>query len=240
MKNRQFVTVTIALVITIVLAGVLLGYALHLRNRNAQPPIPRPYGVPSNLSTSVVNLMSLSPIPHHLAPNFTFVDQHGKTISLHDLRGKNVVLNFMDPHCTDICPIVSQELIIANHLLGARAKNTVFLAINVNQYNLTSADVNKFTNEHGLNTIPTWHFLTGSYAALAKAWAEYGIQVLAPSPTADVQHTSVTYFINTRGQEQYLAAPQVDHTNKGVAYLPGTDLLAWGKGIAQVVKDLKG
>ena len=184
--------------------------------------------------------MSLSPIPHHLAPNFTFVDQLGHTISLSGLRGKNVVLNFMDPHCKDICPIVSQELIIANHELGASAKNTVFLAINVNQYNLTVADVNTFSNEHRLNTIPTWHFLTGSYASLAKVWAEYGVQVLAPTATADVQHTSATYFINTRGVEQYFAAPQVDHTTKGVSYLPGTDLLAWGKGIAQVVKDLNG
>lgn len=239
MKNRHFVTITVGLVVTIVLAGVLLGYGLHLRSRNSQPPIPRPYGVPSNLSTSVINLMQLSPIPHRPAPDFTFVDQYGKTISLHDLRGKNVVLNFMDPHCTDICPIVSQELIDANHDLGALAKNTVFLAINVNQYNLTTADVNKFTDEHRLNTIPTWHFLTGSYAELEKTWAAYGVAVVAPSPTADVQHTSVTYFINTRGQEQYLAAPQVDHTSKGVAYLPGTDLLAWGQGIAQVVKDLK-
>jgi len=228
----------VGLSITIVLAGVLLAFAWHLHGRNAQPTIPRPEGVPSNLSTDVVNLMQLSPVPHHAAPDFTFIDQHGQRVSLHSLRGKNVVLNFMDPHCTDICPIVSQELIDANHDLGPLAKNTVFLAINVNQYNRSVANVAHFSNEHRLSSIPSWHFLTGSYHALAAAWSSYGIAVYAPSPSADVQHSSVTYFINTRGQEEYLAAPMVDHTKKGVSYLPAVKLNAWGQGIAQVVRDL--
>ncbi|MDE3044882.1 MAG: SCO family protein [Acidobacteriota bacterium] len=238
MKNRPFVALVAGLSVSIVVAAGLLVFALHQQRGSAQPTIPRPYGVPGNLSDATINLMSLSPLPHRAAPDFTFVDQFGKTVSLHDLRGKNVVLNFMDPHCTDVCPIVSQELIDANRDLGATAKNTVFLAINVNQYNTTVADVNKFSNEHNLNSIPTWHFLTGSLPALLKTWEAYGIDVQSSSPTADVQHTSVTYFINARGREQYLAAPMVDHTKKGVSYLPNPQLSAWGQGIAQVVRDL--
>ena len=228
----------IGLSLTIVLAGALLAFAWHLRSRSAQPTIPRPSGVPSNLSNYTVNLMQLSPVPHRAAPDFTFTDQHGKTVSLHSLRGKNVVLNFMDPHCTDICPIVSQELIDANHDLGSLAKNTVFLAINVNQYHRSVASVAQFSNAHRLSSIPSWHFLTGSTSALAASWSSYGIEVYASSPSADVQHSSVTYFINTRGQEEYLAAPMVSHTKKGVAYLSSVKLDAWGQGIAQVVKDL--
>jgi len=224
--------------VTIVLAATLLAFAWHLHGRSAQPTVPRPEGVPSNLSNYIVNLMQLSPVPHRAAPDFTFTDQHGKTLSLHSLRGKNVVLNFMDPHCTDICPIVSQELIDANHLLGPLAKKTVFLAINVNQYNRSVANVAQFSNEHRLSSIPSWHFLTGSFSSLQASWFNYGIAVYAPSRSADVQHSSVTYFINTRGQEEYLAAPQVDHTKKGVSYLPAVKLKAWGQGIAQVVKDL--
>jgi len=228
----------VGLSVTIVLAGVLLSFAWRLHTRSAQPTIPRPEGVPSNLSNYVVNLMQLSPVPHRQAPDFTFSDQHGKTVSLHSLRGKNVVLNFMDPHCTDICPIVSQELIDANHLLGPLAKNTVFLAINVNQYHRSVASVAQFSSEHRLSSIPSWHFLTGSYHALMASWSSYGIAVYASSPSADVQHSSVTYFINTRGQEEYLAAPMVNHTKKGVAYLSNVKLNAWAQGIAQVVKDL--
>ncbi len=228
----------VGLSVTIVLAGVLLALALHLRARDTQPSIPRPSGVPSNLSDATVNLMQLSPVPHRAAPNFTLRDQHGQSISLHSLRGKNVVLNFMDPHCTDICPIVSQELIDANHDLGPLAKNTVFLAITVNQFHASVAAVAKFSNEHRLNTIASWHFLTGPLRALETSWSNYGVAVSAPSRNADIQHTSVIYFINARGQEEYLAAPVVDHTKKGVAFLPEVKLNAWGQGIAQVVKDL--
>ena len=47
-------------------------------------------------------------------------------------RGKVVVLEFMDPHCTDIYPIVSQEFIDAYHDLGRAAGDVVFAAVNVN------------------------------------------------------------------------------------------------------------
>ena len=238
MKDRSFTVLVVGLTVTILLAGLLLAFAWHLRSRSAQPPIPRPVGVPSNLSDATVNLMQLSPVPHRVAPNFTFVDQHGTTLSLRSFRGKNVVLNFMDPHCTDVCPIVSQELIVAHRDLGAWAKNTVFLAINVNQYHTSVASVATFSNEHRLNSIPSWHFFTGPFSALSATWSSYGVAVYAPSRNADVQHTSVIYFINAKGQEEYLAAPTVNHTKKGVAYLASVKLNAWGQGIAQVVKDL--
>lgn len=39
-----------------------------------------------------------------------------------------VILEFMDTHCVDICPIVSQEFVDAYHDLGATASHAVFLA----------------------------------------------------------------------------------------------------------------
>ena len=40
----------------------------------------------------------------------------------------------MDPHCADICPIVSQEFLAAYRDLGAAASHAVFVAVNVNAY----------------------------------------------------------------------------------------------------------
>ena len=182
--------------------------------------------------------MELSPLPARPAPNFTFVDQKGTTISLTSLRGHPVVLNFMDSHCTDICPIVSAELVMADRQLARYAKDTVFLAVNVNQYNTSVASVEAFSANHGLNSIPTWHFLTGPVPALEATWRAYGIAVHAPSPTADVVHTSATYFIDPKGNERYIAAPAVNHTKKGKAYLPPVDISAWARGIAEVANSL--
>lgn len=182
--------------------------------------------------------MELSPVPPHLAANFTLTDQNGKTITLASLRGKDVVLNFMDPHCVDICPIVSQELVQANKILGAKAKNVVFLAVNVNPYFRTLASLNTFATAHKLNTIATFHFLTGSLAALKKVWSAYGVQVEAPNPRKDILHTSITYFINKEGRESYVAAPTVDYTKTNQAYLPANQITLWAKGIAQASLDL--
>ena len=164
--------------------------------------------------------MLLTPLPHDQAPGFTLTDQAGKTMPLSALRGKVVVLEFMDPHCTDICPIVSQEFVDAYHKLGPAARNVAFIAINVNQYHASVADMAAYSRQEDLNTIPSWHFFTGPMPALKTAWRDYNIAVEAPNPDADIVHTSALYFIDAQGREAFLASPMVDHTKKGTAYLP--------------------
>ena len=44
--------------------------------------------------------MALSPVPARAAPGFTLTDQDGHVLPLSALRGRVVVLEFMDPHCT--------------------------------------------------------------------------------------------------------------------------------------------
>jgi hypothetical protein len=108
------------------------------------------------------------------------------------------------PHCTDICPLVSQE----------------------------------FVDAHQLITIPGWHFLTGPAAALRAVGRACGVAVQAPSPDADIVHTSAVYFIGPGGTERYLAEPMADHTSSGAAYLPAGQIAAWGRGIALVARTL--
>src|ERR1035437_6547831 len=122
--------VSAALVATIVFTFVLV---THL-NQNNQIPNVRVSGIPSTVSTPLANLMSLSPVPPRSAPGFRLTDQKGRNISLLSFRGKDVVLEFMDPHCVDICPLVSQEFVDAFHDLGVTSTHVVFLAVNVNQY----------------------------------------------------------------------------------------------------------
>ncbi len=198
----------------------------------------RPSGIPGNISTSLANLMQLSPVPGVRAPGFTLTDQRGHTMSLASLRGKVVVLEFMDPHCTDICPIVSQEFVDAYHKLGARAGQVVFAAINVNQYHATVANMAAFSSAQRLNTIPGWHFFTGPVPALKTAWRNYNIEVSAPNPNADIIHTSSVYFIDARGHERFVAAPMVDHTANGTSYLPLAQISDWASAIARLAGDL--
>lgn len=155
------------------------------------------------------------------APNFTLTDETGKTVSLTALKGKVVVLQFMDPKCTDICPIVSQELVLADKYLGAKAGNVAFVAINVNQYHEKTSELQAFSKEHGLSNLHNWYFLTGPTQDLQKVWKDYGIYV-QPNPTGDVVHSSYYYFIDKAGQERYLAPATND----------AKTINEWGKGIA--------
>jgi cytochrome oxidase Cu insertion factor (SCO1/SenC/PrrC family) len=182
--------------------------------------------------------MQLSPIPVRGAPGFTLTDQNGHPVSLAGLRGRVVVLEFMDPHGTDICPIVSQEFIDAYRDLGVQAARVAFVAVNVNRYHLGVADVAAFSGEQRLTRLPSWHFLTGSYPSLAAVWRDYQIAVDAPGPDADVVHSSQMYFIDRQGRERFVADPMVDHTASGSSYLPADQLASWGQGIALVARQL--
>ena len=228
------------------LSGAVLAAAVfavvavrHRNQENAFTSI-RVSGIPASISTPLANLMALAPVPSRPAPGFTLVDQNGETLSLAHFKGRAVVLEFMDPHCVDICPIVSQEFVDAYHDLGRAASRVVFMAVNVNRFHLAVSDVATYSAEHQLNTIPSWHFFTGSVRALTAVWQNYGVYVAAPSQNADIVHTSVVYFIDPSGHERYLATPMDDHTAQGIAYLPAGPLASWGKGIALVSRQLIG
>ncbi|HET9081908.1 MAG TPA: SCO family protein [Trebonia sp.] len=234
-RNRRRARLLLAGATAVVVASVAAVSAyLVTRPGSNQNAAPRVSGIPSVLSDSTVNLMELDALPHVTAPGFTFTDQNGKTMSLSAFRGKVVVLEFLDPHCIDICPIVSHEFVDAYHDLGANASKVVFLGINVNQYHAGVADVMAFSKEQQLTTIPDWHYFTGPLPALQTAWKNYNIYVQAPSPSADIVHTSAVYFIGPDGTERYLASPQVDHNKSGTSFLPPDQMVAWGHGIADL------
>jgi cytochrome oxidase Cu insertion factor (SCO1/SenC/PrrC family) len=221
--------------------GIAIGViALKVRQHDNAGVI-RPTGIPAVVPTKTADLMQLSPVPHVSASDFTLTDQDGHSMSMASLKGKAVVMEFMDPHCTDICPIVSQEFIEAyKDLTPAARSRVVFLAVNVNEYHAKVSDMAAFTDEQHLNTVPTWHFLTGPVPLLKTIWHAYGEEVDDPGPNADVIHSSYMFFISPQGKEFYLADPMVDHTTSGSSYLPASQQLAWGRGIAALANQMAG
>lgn len=236
--------VVLGIAATAVLVAAAAGWLLSVRGspRTSLTSV-RATGTPSNVPTGLANLMGLSPVPeeHRPAPGFTLTDQHGTRVSLSDFRGHPVVLTFLDPHCVTMCPIIAQEFVDAErHLLHARP-GVVFLSVNVNRHALGVATVEAFTKEHRLNTIPTWHFLTGTLAALQQVWSAYGIEVETRIVHGQwtVVHSTIDFFIGPDGEERYIASPNADyrHTATHRAYLPHGTFTAWGHGIALVARD---
>jgi cytochrome oxidase Cu insertion factor (SCO1/SenC/PrrC family) len=162
------------------------------------------------------------------APGFTLTDQTGRVVSLAHLRGEVVILEFMDPVCTDICPIVSAEFERANDILGSASTGVAFVGVNVNQYRRSPADLRSYSAKHGLSSLRNWYFLTGSTPQLRSVWARYGITV-EPNPDGDVVHTSVVYFIDPGGRIRFAAFP--DSSKAGIPL--------WGRTIAATVRHIQ-
>lgn len=128
------------------------------------------------------------------APDFSLPDQAGHLVSLSALRGREVLITFMDPQCTSLCPIMGQQLGSVEATLPA-AMEPVLLVVSVAP-GRTAADVTKFVSH--VSWYPGWHWLLGNQAQLQAVWAMYHVAV-QPSPT-DVAHDETLYVVDPHGR----------------------------------------
>lgn len=134
------------------------------------------------------------------APSFTLTSQAGRQVSLASLRGKVVLLTFLDPVCTTDCPLIAQEMRSANTMLGGNASNTVLVAVVANPTYLSTAYTRAFTAQENLGQLPNWLFLTGSLSQLTAVWHDYGIVVENLPAGAMAAHNDLAFVIDAGGQ----------------------------------------
>ncbi len=133
------------------------------------------------------------------APAFALTDQDGHQVSLASLRGKVVLLTFLDPVCTSDCPLIAQEFRDADQLLGASAHRVVLVAIVANPLYRSVAYTQAFDRQEGLAGVPNWLYLTGSLAQLQQAWRNYDVAAQILAPGGMIAHSDVAYVIDQAG-----------------------------------------
>ena len=133
------------------------------------------------------------------APGFTLTSQDGRRVSLASLRGKVVLLTFLDPVCTTDCPLIAQEMRSADTLLGAKAGDTELVAVVANPTYTGTAFTAAFTRQEGLSQVRNWLFLTGSLSQLADVWHHYGIEVENLPAGAMSAHDDLAFVISASG-----------------------------------------
>jgi cytochrome oxidase Cu insertion factor (SCO1/SenC/PrrC family) len=136
------------------------------------------------------------------AANFTLTSQDGRQVSLASLRGKVVLLTFLDPVCTTDCPLIAQEMRSADTMLGAKASNTELVAVVANPTYTSIAYTKAFTSQENLGQVPNWLYLTGSLSQLADVWHSYGIEVEDLPAGAMSAHNDLAFVISADGTVQ--------------------------------------
>lgn len=145
---------------------------------------------------------------HGPAPDFTLVNQFGQRMSLHQFRGKAVILAFNDSQCTTVCPLTTSAMAGAKQLLGAAGQQVQLLGVDANPQATSVADVRSYSSAHGL--LNQWDFLTGTPAQLQAVWKAYHVSVQIQA--GQIDHTPALLVIGPDGQQRklYLTAMAYD------------------------------
>jgi cytochrome oxidase Cu insertion factor (SCO1/SenC/PrrC family) len=133
------------------------------------------------------------------APGFTLTSQQGTPVALSALRGKTVLLTFLDPVCTTDCPLIAREMLLADQQLGARARDVELVAVVANPTYLSTAYIQAFDRQEGLDAVPNWLYLTGSLGQLQAVWDHYGVQVANSPAGAMTSHDDLAFVISSQG-----------------------------------------
>lgn len=141
-RRTALTAVALATVAVAVLAGI------HLAGRDgfgnpATPPARQTYGT---------------------APQYTLIDQAGRTFASTELRGTVQVVSYLFPYCTTYCPLTARTLAQAEGLLGAAGLQgrVAFVAFNVDPQGAGPARLAAFLRQEQIDPAdPAWHYLTG-------------------------------------------------------------------------------
>jgi protein SCO1 len=190
MKARRVSRRTAAAALAIAaLAGVLLGIAVHRLTSDS--------GARGHPDARIQG-QAVWPAGLRRAPDFSLPDQSGRLFSLTSLRGRPVVLTFMDSHCHQECPLEGRALAAALRMVP-RAERPIVLVVSVNPWADTPASGRRAIRRFGLASF-RWRWLLDSRSRLEPVWHRYGIEVRRA--TGDIEHTDALYLIDSRGFER--------------------------------------
>jgi cytochrome oxidase Cu insertion factor (SCO1/SenC/PrrC family) len=141
------------------------------------------------------------------APGFRLADQAGTPFSLAALRGRPVIITFIDPLCRNYCPIEAQRLndVVRSLPTGSRP---AIVAVSVNVYG--NARANLLQDARKWRLVRQWRWGIGGESQLASVWKGYHVGVLVTTKKVagvtvhNVAHTEAAYLIDPSGYERAL------------------------------------
>ena len=132
-------------------------------------------------------------------PNFSFVNQEGKTITNKDYQGKVYVIEFFFTTCPTICPRMNKNLIqIQNEFINFEDFGVASFTINPEHD--TPEVLKAYAEKYGV-TNPNWNLMTGDKEAIYKLSNEGFYIYVASNPDieGDFEHSGNFALIDKNG-----------------------------------------
>lgn len=136
-------------------------------------------------------------------PEFTLLDQEGRSVAGSRFRGKQIVLNFIFTRCpiATMCPAATERMgALQKAAKTAGVQNFELVSISLDPEYDTPGVLKEYAQLRGLDT-SNWSFLTGPDAAVRHLLAQLG--VIREFEGATIKHTLATVLINEDGRITY-------------------------------------
>lgn len=130
------------------------------------------------------------------AAPFRLGDQNGALVSLAALRGRPVLLTFLDSRCEEQCTTTGVDLGMMLRRMDPRERPRLVI-VSVDPAGDTTASIRRAMREWRLAGPWRWHWLHGNRRDLARVWEAYGITV--QPTTNDIVHGLALYLIDKQG-----------------------------------------
>lgn len=133
------------------------------------------------------------------APSFALVDQDGRPLSLADLGGRLVVLDFIYTSCPGPCPTLTGAHVDLQKSLAPELRaRTHFVSISIDPERDTPEVLRNYALARGAD-LSGWSFLTGPPETVRAVAASYGVGTTRASDE-ELVHTVATFLIDAEGQ----------------------------------------
>lgn len=171
---------------------------------------------PAALATSSSPYRGSSPPRGVHAPDFSLRSYRGGRVRMRDLRGKVVLVTFLDTKCTDKCPIIASQIGAALPLLPPSARRRVAaLAISVDPRVDSPRSVRRFLRSR--RALGRLDFLLGSIKQLRPIWKAFYVVAAAQTGSAN-SHSADARIFDQRGIWVSTLRPGVDLTPRNLAH----------------------
>jgi len=166
-------------------SGLLLGgLAVTLYGRSSDEP-------------SAARFIGSEPPARFTMPSFALRDHDGSLVRSSDLRGRVVVLTFLDTKCEEACPIIAGQVAGAwRRMSEQQRRETVAVAISTDPRDDSPANIRVFLRRH--RALGTFRYLTGPIRDMKRLWKSFQILSSFESGDADT-HSAPVRIYDRRG-----------------------------------------